>query len=63
GYTAERTGRDVALLRRRPGFADLPCSRAGRIHVLDGVTLFSRPGPGLVDSLEALAAILGPVAD
>ncbi|MBA3260082.1 MAG: cobalamin-binding protein [Gemmatimonadales bacterium] len=63
GYTAERTGRDVALLRQHPGFADLPCSRTGRIYVLDGVTRFSRPGPGLVDSLEALAAVLGAGAD
>lgn len=63
GYTVERTSRDLALLWERPGFAELPCSRTGRIHVLDGVTRFSRPGPGLVDSLEALSAILGPDAD
>jgi iron complex transport system substrate-binding protein len=58
GFTAERTRREVSLLRQRPRFADLPCARTGRIHVLDGVGHFSRPGPSLVDSLEALTAIL-----
>ena len=38
-----------------PQLADLPFIRNGRIHVFDGVGLFARPGPGLADSLEALA--------
>jgi iron complex transport system substrate-binding protein len=59
GFTAERNRRELDLLRARPGFARLPCARTGRMYVMDGVTHFSRPGPGLVDSLEALAAILG----
>jgi iron complex transport system substrate-binding protein len=58
GFTADRTRREVSRLRQRPGFAGLPCTRTGRIYVLDGVGHFSRPGPSLVDSLEALAAIL-----
>jgi iron complex transport system substrate-binding protein len=58
GYTAERTHQDLPLLLSRPGFAGLPCAQSGRIHVVDGVGHFSRPGPGLVDSLEVLAAIL-----
>jgi iron complex transport system substrate-binding protein len=62
GFTAERTQEDVAILQQRPGFAALPCARTGRIHVMDGVGHFSRPGPGLVDSLEALAAILSQKA-
>ena len=56
----EARGREeLGLLRRLPGFADLPCARSGRVHVMDGVRLFSRPGPSLVDSLERLAAVLG----
>ncbi|MEZ0335795.1 MAG: ABC transporter substrate-binding protein [Gemmatimonadales bacterium] len=58
GFKAERSRREVAVLRQRPGFDGLPCARSGRIYVLDGVGHFSRPGPSLVDSLEALAAIL-----
>lgn len=59
GFEEARGREELELLRRRPGFADLPCSRSGRIHVMDGVRLFSRPGPSLVESLERLAAVLG----
>lgn len=56
----EARGRlELEMLRQRPGFADLPCARSGRIAVMDGVGLFSRPGPSLVESLERLAAGLG----
>jgi iron complex transport system substrate-binding protein len=58
GYTAERSRQEIVLLRDRPGFDGLPCARTGAIYVMDGVGHFSRPGPSLVDSLEALAAIL-----
>jgi iron complex transport system substrate-binding protein len=58
GYPAERTWAELSLLRSRPGAADLPCMRTGRVHVADGIALFSRPGPSLVESLEVLAKIL-----
>jgi iron complex transport system substrate-binding protein len=58
GYSAERTRRELAWLQAQPGVARLPCVRNGRVHVADGVTLFSRPGPSLVDSLERLAEML-----
>jgi iron complex transport system substrate-binding protein len=58
GYTAERTRADLALLCSRPDIVQLPCSRSGRVYVADGVSLFSRPGPSLVTSLEVLAEIL-----
>jgi iron complex transport system substrate-binding protein len=58
GFDEARGREELELLRERPGFADLPCARSGRIHVVDGVRLFSRPGPSLVASLERLAAAL-----
>jgi iron complex transport system substrate-binding protein len=58
GYSAERSRGDLKALRRLPGADDLPCFRNGRIHVLDGKALFSRPGPSLVPSLELLADLL-----
>jgi iron complex transport system substrate-binding protein len=58
GYTAERTRADLALLCSRPEVAELPCIRSGRVYVADGVSLFSRPGPSLVTSLEVLAEML-----
>jgi iron complex transport system substrate-binding protein len=59
GFDEARGLEELDLLRRRPGFNDLPCARAGRVHVMDGVRLFSRSGPSLVDSLERIAAVLG----
>lgn len=58
GFDEARGLAELELLRRRPGFAILPCARSGRVHLMDGVRLFSRPGPSLVDSLERLAAVL-----
>jgi iron complex transport system substrate-binding protein len=58
GYSADRTRAELSLLCSRPGMAELPCMRSGRIHVADGVALFSRPGPSLVASLELLESML-----
>jgi iron complex transport system substrate-binding protein len=60
GFTAERARADLPGLRSRPGWADLPAVRAGRVHLTDGNAYFSRPGPRLVDSLEILAHALHP---
>jgi iron complex transport system substrate-binding protein len=59
GFDAERTAPELDLLRARAGWEDLPAVRAGRVHVLDASAAFSRPGPRLVEGLEALAALLG----
>lgn len=60
GFTEERSRQDEPLLHALPGFADLPCARANRVHFVDGAAYFSRPGPRLVDSLELLAHLLHP---
>jgi iron complex transport system substrate-binding protein len=60
GFSLPRTLADVPGLRARPGWADLPAVRAGRVYVTDGNAYFSRPGPRLVDSLELLAHALHP---
>jgi iron complex transport system substrate-binding protein len=62
GYSALQTRAELPLLCRRPGAAELPCMRTGRVHVADGVARFSRPGPSLVASLEELAVMLGPAS-
>ncbi len=58
GFDEARGRRELDLLRLRPGFERLPCARSRRTYVMDGVRLFSRPGPSLVESLERLATIL-----
>ncbi len=60
GFTEERSRQDEPLLRALPGFEDLPCARANRVHFVDGAAYFSRPGPRLVDSLELLAHLIHP---
>ncbi|MGH7536897.1 MAG: ABC transporter substrate-binding protein [Gemmatimonadales bacterium] len=58
GFTAERSRAELALLRERPGYDRLPCARSGRVHVMDCVGHFSRPGPSLVESLEVLERVM-----
>ncbi|WIG61586.1 MAG: ABC transporter, substrate-binding protein (cluster 8, B12/iron complex) [Ktedonobacterales bacterium] len=60
GFSEERTRQDLPLLAALPGYAELPCVRAGRVHIVNGSAYFSRPGPRLVDSLEMLASLLHP---
>jgi iron complex transport system substrate-binding protein len=60
GYDEERARAEVTALLATPELAGLPCALTGRIHVFDGVGLFSRPGPRLVESLELLASVLHP---
>lgn len=60
GFSLERTLLDLPGLRARPGWADVPAVRAGRVYATDGNAYFSRPGPRLVDSLELLAHALHP---
>ena len=55
GYGADRTVAELNPALHLPQLADVPFMRSGRIHAFDGVRQFTRPGPGLADSLEALA--------
>jgi iron complex transport system substrate-binding protein len=57
GYSAERTRQELGVIGVE--LTGMPCVRNGRVHVLDGVELFSRPGPSLVASLEVLDKLLG----
>ncbi|WP_410620930.1 ABC transporter substrate-binding protein [Amycolatopsis sp. cmx-8-4] len=58
GFTPERTRAELPALAKRPGWADLPAVRNGRVHVLDGPAYFNRPGPRVVDGAEILADVL-----
>ncbi len=60
GFSAKRAEEDLPLLQSQPGWHDLPCVREGRLHFVDGIGYFSRPGPRLIDSLELLADLLHP---
>ncbi len=60
GFDEARARAELPLLEARPGYGELPCVRAGRVHVVDGSAYFSRPGPRLVESLELLARFIHP---
>jgi iron complex transport system substrate-binding protein len=57
------TSRDTSVrltdVARRPGWKDLAAVRAGRIHTVSD-DVVSRPGPRLVDALEAFARLFHP---
>jgi ABC-type Fe3+-hydroxamate transport system substrate-binding protein len=48
----------AADLARAPWWRDLPAARAGRVAIVDGVQMFNRPGPRLVDAFEWLVGWL-----
>ena len=60
GFDVARTLRDLPILRRYPGFPELPAAQSREVWVVDGSAYFSRPGPRLVDSLELLAPLVHP---
>ena len=62
GWTAAET---LAALDRdgfRARYGGMRAVREGRVAALDGGAHFSRPGPRLVDGVEALVPVLHPEA-
>ncbi len=58
GLDLGRAKNEAAALASQPWWRDLPAARAGRIAVVDGNQMFSRPGPRLVDAFEWLVSWL-----
>ena len=58
---ASESGSSPAAVAKRPGFRAIGAVAAGRIYLIDS-DLVSRPGPRVVDGLEALARVLHPEA-
>jgi iron complex transport system substrate-binding protein len=56
-YLASEFGQDLQAVTDRPGIRDLTAVKEGRVELVDG-SLISRPGPRLVEGLEALAESL-----
>ena len=44
----------------RSGWSDLRAVRDGRVYLADGNQYFNRPGPRVVETLEALVEMLHP---
>jgi iron complex transport system substrate-binding protein len=62
GFDVARTRREIHLLTGRPGWADLPAVRHGRVYLTDASAYFNRPGPRIATGVEILAQILHPGA-
>lgn len=60
GFDIPRARTDLAALTSRPGFADLRAVREKRAYVADGNAFFNRPGPRVVETLEALVEMIHP---
>jgi iron complex transport system substrate-binding protein len=58
GFAPQRTLAELPALAARPGWADLPAVRSGRVWVVDGPAYFNRPGPRVVRGVEVLAHVL-----
>jgi iron complex transport system substrate-binding protein len=58
GFDAAGAAAEVEKLRRRPNWESLRAVREGRVAAVDANGCFSRPGPRLVDGIEALAQII-----
>jgi iron complex transport system substrate-binding protein len=69
GFDLEQIARNRTDLTEREGWNNLTAVRDGRVWAMDGDHYLNRPGPRLVDTLEALAPIVqpelfgGPAAD
>ncbi|SHF27475.1 cobalamin-binding protein [Streptoalloteichus hindustanus] len=61
GFSPDRTLAELRLLTERPGWAELPAVRSGRVWVLDGPAYFNRPGPRVARGVEVLAQLLHDV--
>ncbi|WP_121741794.1 cobalamin-binding protein [Natronorubrum halophilum] len=60
GFGLEQTAENTADLTHREGWDDLAAVRGDRVWAMDGHHYLNRPGPRLVDTLEALAPIVRP---
>ena len=62
GFGLEQTAENGVDLTEREGWDDLAAVREGRVWAMDGHHYANRPGPRLVETLEALARIVRPEA-
>lgn len=60
GFDLEQTAANRTDLTERDGWDELTAVREGRVWAMDGDHYLNRPGPRLVDTLEALAPIVSP---
>jgi iron complex transport system substrate-binding protein len=60
GFDLARTRSEMHWLTERAGWNTLKAARAGQVFVCDGNQFMNRPGPRLVESLQAFSEMLHP---
>jgi iron complex transport system substrate-binding protein len=60
GFDLERTQEELHWMTERTGWHDLRAVRDRRVYLGDGNRYFNRPGPRVVETLEALVEMLHP---
>lgn len=60
GFTREEALETVEDLVDRAGWAGVSAVRGGRVYAMDGNGHVNRPGPRVVDTLEAMAPLIQP---
>jgi len=60
GFDLERTQKEIHWMTERAGWNELRAVREGRAYLGDGNRYFNRPGPRVVETLEALVEMVHP---
>jgi len=60
GFDIPRTASELHWMTDRPGWNHLRAVRSGRTYLADGNQYFNRPGPRVVETLEAIVEMLDP---
>jgi iron complex transport system substrate-binding protein len=60
GYSAEQARNEYRTMTFPEGWHAIPAVRDGRVYALEANSYFSRPGPRLINGLEALAKLFHP---
>lgn len=60
GFDLDRTRSEMHWMNSRPGWSGLKAVQKGCIFICDGNQYMNRPGPRLVESLQAFAEMLHP---
>lgn len=58
GFELARTEGEMHWLTDRPGWRSLRAVRTGRVYLADGNQYFNRPGPRVVETLQAIVEML-----
>ena len=60
GFDLEQTAENASDLTAREGWSTLTAVESDRVYAMDGHGHVNRPGPRLVDTLEAIAGVVHP---